>query len=147
MREESIVVDGCMACRTAAGEFADDEVYRDDRVVVVAAQTAINPGHLVVVTLDHVRNALTMDEDLYLHMNRVARVMALRMREALPAESIMFCFNNEHPCQTVFHAHLHVAPRTVGDDLDGVFGVKPSAEERAAVASRLRAALSAPLGG
>ena len=133
----------CMACRTAAGEFAADEVYRDDRVVVVLAQTAINPGHLVVVSVDHVRNALTMDEELYLHMNRVAREMALRMREALPAPSIMFCFNNEPPCQTVFHAHLHVIPRVTGDSLDGTFGVKPSAEERAALAARLRPSLSA----
>jgi histidine triad (HIT) family protein len=127
-----------MACRTASGEFAADEVYRDERVVVVVAQQAINPGHLVVVTREHVRNALAMDDALFGHMTRVARDVGARLREALPGSGIMLVFNNEAPCQTVFHAHLHVVPRHDGDEMDRAFGRPVAPPERAAMAARLR---------
>ena len=132
----------CMACRTSMGFFADDEVYRDDRVVGVVAQQAINPGHLVVVTREHVRNALTMDDDLLCHMMRVAARLGARLREALSCSGIMLVFNNEPPCQTVFHAHLHVVPREHGDEMDRTYGAPVPPEQRAAMAARLRAAMS-----
>jgi diadenosine tetraphosphate (Ap4A) HIT family hydrolase len=128
----------CMACRTAAGEFAADEVYRDEQVVVVAAQHAINRGHLVVVTCRHIRNALVMDDALLGHMHVVARDMAVRLRDRLGAPGVMFVFNNEEPCQSVPHAHLHVVPRHPGDEMDCRFGGPTSEAERAAVARELR---------
>lgn len=129
---------GCMACRTAAGDCADDEIYRDEHVVVVVARHAINPGHLVVVTLEHIRNALTMEADLLTHMTLVAKEMGLLLRRVWPECGIMFCFNNEAPCQTVFHAHLHVVPRFDGDDLDRTFGSATTTTERTEIAALLR---------
>lgn len=127
----------CMACRTAAGDASADEVYRDDRVVVVVAQHAVNPGHLVVVTREHVRNALTMDDDLLSHMVLVAKRMAQGLRGALDC-GVMLVFNNEAPCQSLYHAHLHVVPRYDGDEMDHKFGNEVAPADRAATASRLR---------
>ena len=131
----------CLACRTARGEFASEEVYRDERVVVVIAHHGINPGHLVVVTAEHVRNALTMAPDLLCHMMLVARTMGQRLREALPCPGIMLVFNNEEPCQTLFHAHLHVIPRQHGDEMDTKFGHFIPDEVRSSMAARLRPSL------
>jgi histidine triad (HIT) family protein len=135
----------CLACRTARGEFAGEEVYRDDRVVAVVALHAINPGHLVVVTHEHVRNALTMEADLLSHMVLVARTLGNRLREALPCPGVMLVFNNEAPCQTLFHAHLHVIPRDFGDEMDTKFGNEVASAERQVVAARLRPNLEGPL--
>lgn len=131
----------CMGCRTASGAFAGEEVYRDERVVAVVAQHALNPGHLVVVTREHVRNALTMEDGLLCHMMLVARDLASRLREALPFPGVMLVFNNEEPCQTLFHAHLHVIPRAHGDEMDTKFGSEVPATDRAAMAARLRPAM------
>lgn len=130
--------EGCLACRTVSGESAADEVYRDDRVVVVVARHAVNPGHLVVVTCRHVRNALDMPDDLLGHMCRVGASMARRLRERLGCEGVMLVLNNEKPCQTVFHAHLHVVPRHSGDEMDRPFGRPVGEAERARMAARLR---------
>jgi histidine triad (HIT) family protein len=130
----------CMGCKTAAGTSAADEVYRDDRVVVVVAQHAVNPGHLVVVTVEHVRNALTMDEDLLCHMMRVGREMGLLLRRAYDGCGVMIAINNEAPCQSLFHAHLHVVPRVSGDEMDHLFGAAVAEGERAEVAAFLRGA-------
>jgi histidine triad (HIT) family protein len=127
-----------MGCRTAAGAHEGEEVYRDERVVAVVAQHGINPGHLVVVTCEHVRNALTMDEELLCHMVRVGRRLAGRLREALPCSGVMLVFNNEPPCQTLMHAHLHVVPREHGDEMDTKFGEFVPEPERVAMAERLR---------
>jgi len=133
----------CMGCRTAAGEHAAEEVYRDDRVVAVLAQHAMNPGHLVVVTREHVRNALTMDAALLGHMMLVARDLGVRVRETLGCPGVMLLFNNELPCQTVFHAHLHVIPRHEGDEMDRPFGVPVPDDARRETAARLRRAVNA----
>ncbi len=138
MKEEECASDTCLACHTAAGAFAQDEVYRDEHVVVVVAQHAINPGHLVVVTREHVRNALTMEPDLLCHMMRVAQRLGRELIPAMPCEGVMFLFNNEAPCQSLFHAHLHIAPRNTGDAMDYRFGSTVGPAERAAVASRIR---------
>jgi histidine triad (HIT) family protein len=135
----------CMGCRTARGDCAADEVYRDDRVVAVVALHAINPGHLVVVTTEHVRNALTMEADLLCHMMLVARILGNRLRETLECPGIMLVFNNEAPCQSLFHAHLHVVPREHGDEMDIKFGEEVSARDREAIAAHLRPTLLAPL--
>jgi histidine triad (HIT) family protein len=129
---------GCMGCRTAAGGSAADEVYRDERVVVVVAQHAVNAGHLVVVTLEHVRNALTMDEELLAHMMQVGREMGLLLRRAYDGCGVMLAINNEAPCQSLYHAHLHVVPRMDGDEMDHLFGAAVAPAERAEVAAFLR---------
>ncbi len=134
----------CMGCLTARGGSGADEVYRDDRVVVVVAQHAVNPGHLVVVTVEHVRNALTMELDLYAHVCLVARELAVRLRAALPCESVMLLFNNEPPCQSLMHAHMHIVPRLSGDSMDHPFGQGVPPEERSALASRLRLSMTRP---
>ena len=123
----------CMACRTAAGVYEAEEVYRDDRVVAVVAQHAINPGHLVVVPVEHVRNALTMEEDLLAHMMVVAGRLTKRLRAVLNC-GVMLVLNNEAPCQTLFHAHLHVIPRYPGDEMDRMFGALVPPEERTRMA-------------
>ncbi len=133
---------GCLACRTAAGEFAREEVYRDDRVVAVVAHHAVNPGHLVVIPLEHVRNALTMTDALISHLVCVARDLARILPRVTESPSVMLLFNNEAPCQTLFHAHLHVVPRQSGDPLDFPAGKPVDAAERSIVAARIRAGMT-----
>jgi len=135
----------CLGCRTARGDFAAEEVYRDERVVAVVALHAVNPGHLVVVTTEHVRNALTMENDLLCHMMLVARTLGVRLRETLQCSGIMLVFNNEAPCQSLFHAHLHVVPREPGDEMDIKFGDEPIARDREAMAAHLRPSLGIQL--
>lgn len=137
--------EGCLGCRTARGEFASEEVYRDERVIAVVALHAVNPGHLVVVTHEHVRNALTMEPDLLCHMLLVARTLGSRLRESLPCAGVMLVFNNEAPCQTLFHAHLHVIPREFGDEMDERFGHAVAAEQRLEMAAHLRPDLEGAL--
>jgi histidine triad (HIT) family protein len=136
------VDEGCMGCRTASGEHAADEVYRDERVVAVVAQHAVNPGHLVVVTRDHVRNAFDMDAALLAHLVRVGRDLGASLRAALPCTGVMLAINNEEPCQSLFHAHLHVVPREPGDRMDRRFGEAVEPAERARMADRLRGSLA-----
>lgn len=130
--------EGCMACATAAGACAGEEVYRDPLVVAVTARTQINPGHLVVVTREHVRNALDMSPELLAHVMTVARDLAARQRAILGCPGVMLVFNNEEPCQTVFHAHVHVVPRWRGDEMDRTFGTPVEEQERREMARRLR---------
>jgi len=135
-------MDDCLGCRTAAGAFGPDEIYRDELVVAVVAQHAVNPGHVVVVSREHVRNALTMSDDLLFHLTRVGRDLGRELLAALPCPSVMLLFNNEAPCQSLFHAHLHVVPREHGDCMDRRFGGEVPEVERRAMAARLRARLA-----
>lgn len=134
----------CLACLTFAGASSPDEVYRDEQVVAVLAHHALNPGHLVVVTREHVRTALDLDSGLLTHLILVGRRLAAQLHQALPCASSMLVFNIEAPAQTLFHTHLHVIPRRDGDAMHYKFGEQTTAAERAELAARLRPSLCEP---
>ena len=70
----------------------------------------------------------------------MAARLGRHLRETLPCEGVMLVFNNEPPCQTLFHAHLHVVPRYTGDEMDRTFGVPTSPQERETMARLLTVA-------
>lgn len=132
----------CLGCRTVAGSHAADEVYRDPWVVAVVALHAVNPGHIVIVTCEHARNVFYTADALFTHIMLVARDLGQALMTALPCPAVMIMLNNERPCQSLLHTHVHVVPRLPGDGMDRRFDVDVSPEERAATAWRLRPALS-----
>ena len=133
--------EGCLACETVHGACPEDEVYRDENLVAVVARRQINPGHLVVVTREHVRSLIEMDDALACQALTLSRTLAKALLRGLGCPGVMLVWNNGEPCQTVFHAHLHVVPRWHGDEMDVSYGRPSEAAERRAQAELLRAAL------
>ena len=108
---------GCVFCDIVAGRAPASFVYRDDRVTAFLVLRPVTPGHLLVIPNDHLVTLADLDDGLLADIVRLGARMASALRASgLPCEGInLFLADGEAAGQEVFHAHLHVFPRTPGD--------------------------------
>ena len=122
-----------------------DVVHRDDATTawVNVRWWENNPGSVVVVPNRHVENIFTLDRELAGHVHETARRVALALKREYRCDGVSTRQHNEPGAdQEVWHYHLHVFPRYVGDGLYGSPARLTTAEERLPYADRLRAALA-----
>ena len=107
----------CIFCAIVAQQAEASVVYEDETVVVFMDRFPVTPGHLLVAPRQHAVGLEDLDGATSAHVWSVGHEMtrALR-RSSLGCEgiNILLC-DGEVAFQTVFHFHLHVIPRYVGD--------------------------------
>ena len=98
----------CIFCKIIAGEIPSSTIYEDDQVVAFLDISQVTPGHTLVVPKQHFRNLLEMDAGI-----------ARKVMKATGAAGMNILNNNEEIAgQTVFHTHVHLAPRY--EETDGL---------------------------
>jgi histidine triad (HIT) family protein len=108
----------CIFCKIVAGELPAQIVDENERTI---AFMDINPwtrGHLLVIPREHSRDLTEVGaEDLQAVMATAQR-MTGRVLDQLDADGVNLLNSCRAPAwQTVFHFHVHVIPRYVGDPL------------------------------
>ena len=114
------MTNSCVFCAIVAGEAPASVVYRDDIVVAFMDIRPANPGHVLVVPLEHADSILDIrDEAILARMFSVGRQVAAALTDSgVRVEGFnLFLANGTVAGQTVFHTHLHVLPRFGGDGL------------------------------
>jgi len=108
----------CLFCKIVAGDLPATVVHRDERTV---AFMDINPGttgHLLVIPREHAKDLLEIDPEDLAAVARSAQRLARRAKDVLGADGINLINScGAEAWQTVFHFHVHVIPRYVGDPL------------------------------
>lgn len=97
----------------------DDIIYRDNGVMALINSKFVgnNPGHVIVVPLQHYENLYDLPEQEANQIMRVVRKVALALKETRQCDGIMIQQNNEPASgQHAFHYHMHLFPRFNGDD-------------------------------
>lgn len=134
--------DNCIFCKIAAGEIPSNTIYEDDDVRVILDLAPAARGHALVLPKEHYANLYEIDEDVAAKVMRVAKKMAVHMREKLHCDGFNLLQNNEEVAgQTVFHFHLHLIPRYRGDKNDDILRYTPlklSEEEMTEIRDMLR---------
>ena len=106
----------------------------------------VTPGHLLIIPKRHAPYLADRDEATGARMFTVAMRLTRAVRASgLRCEGIkLFLADGEAAFQEVFHTHLHVIPRFVGDRLriDADWSVSPSRTELDDIAAQVRAVLS-----
>ncbi len=125
----------CVFCTIVASEAPASIVYRDDSVMAFMDIRPVNAGHVLVTPLKHEMSVLSLGDDTASHMFTVGRRVAAALKDAgVRLEGFnLFLADGAVAGQTVFHVHLHVLPRFVGDGL----GFRRSAEMNAPPQSEL----------
>ena len=78
----------------------------------------LNEGHTLIIPKDHYANVFDIPEKLVAHVYRVAKRVALAVKEATRADGISIIQQNGKAAdQKVFHLHVHVIPRFEGQKL------------------------------
>lgn len=102
----------CIFCKIITGEIPSSKVYEDDQVVAFLDISQVTPGHTLVVPKQHFRNLLEMDADSASQLFARVPDIARKVMKATGAKGMNILNNNEEIAgQTVFHTHVHLAPR------------------------------------
>ena len=136
----------CVFCRIVAGELPSTKIHEDEHTLAFMDINPITPGHALVILKPHRENLFEMNEEECLAVMRASKRVADAIRAGLdPAGLNLFQANGLAAFQTVFHFHMHVLPRYVGDALKppvGLFsGRKGDPEEIRRNAERIRGAI------
>ena len=130
----------CLFCKIVAGELPAQRVDSDERTVAFMDISPATRGHALVVPRRHVTDLLQIEPDELAATAVAAQRLARRAVERLGADGV----NLINSCgadawQTVFHLHIHVIPRYVGDAMKLPWVPAPGdPDEVAATAELLR---------
>jgi len=106
-------------CEIVAGNERAVKVYEDDICVAIMDIAPVNKGHLLVVPKKHYDTVFEMPFDEAAHVFGVACLMARAVKEAVGAEGVNILQNNGRAAwQHIFHVHVHVIPRWIGDRIE-----------------------------
>lgn len=108
--------DDCIFCKIAQGEAPCYKLHEDDLTVTFLDIFPAAPGHLLIVPKAHFSDLFDADPVA------VARVATHSVAVARALESVfkpdglgVYQLNRAAAGQTVFHYHMHLIPRRVGD--------------------------------
>ena len=107
----------CKFCAILEGTVPASFVYRDRDVAAFMDIHPINPGHLLVVPTNHGSYLADISDAVAGRLMEVGHRLAAAIRcSGLQSDGInFFLADGEAALQDVFHVHLHVIPRVVGD--------------------------------
>ncbi len=107
----------CVFCRIISGEADRDLVFWDDEVAICLLDIRpVKTGHALVIPKAHVPTLKDMPEDLLGPVFHRAQALNRAVEIAYDADGSFSAYNT-HVSQSVDHFHLHVIPRTHGDQL------------------------------
>ena len=137
----------CIFCEILSGKLPSSIVYQDDLCTAFMDIQPVNAGHVLVIPNRHAAFLADLDEDTGAHVFRIAHRLALALRNSgVKCEGVnLFLADGKAAMQEIFHVHLHVFPRYVGDGFGLTFSPgyfdKPERSELDAVAEKIRNAL------
>jgi len=122
----------CIFCQILRGESPGTFIYRDAECAAFMDVKPINPGHVLVVPVQHAAYLSVIQRQTAGRMMELAHtvVAALRASTLRCAGVNIFLADGEVAMQEVFHVHLHVFPRYVSDGFGLRFGPRYSQQPR-----------------
>jgi histidine triad (HIT) family protein len=115
----------CVFCAVIAGDAPGVRVYEDDEYLAILDVRPIVRGHTLVIPKKHTVDLTDTPADTVAGMVRIGQRIAKAARASeLKADGNNIVINDGSAAfQSVFHIHLHVAPRKSGDKLSFAKGL------------------------
>ena len=109
----------CVFCAVIAGDAPGVRIYEDDDYLAILDIRPIVRGHTLVIPKKHTVDLTDTPADTVAGMVRIGQRIAKAARASeLEADGNNIVINDGRAAfQSVFHIHLHVAPRKSGDKL------------------------------
>jgi histidine triad (HIT) family protein len=133
----------CVFCKIVAGAIPCFKLFEDADTIAFMDINPGNDGHALAIPKAHHRDLFALPPALLAATARTAQRVALAVHKALGPDGInLVQANGKGAEQSVFHFHLHVLPRRVGDGLALNWGHRPGDMARIqAVYEKIKAAM------
>jgi histidine triad (HIT) family protein len=115
----------CVFCAVVAGEAPAIRVYEDDDYLAILDIRPIVRGHTLVIPKRHTVDLTDTPPSTIAGLARIGQRIGQAARASeLKADGNNIAINDGKAAfQSVFHIHLHVAPRQAGDKLSFAKGL------------------------
>lgn len=110
-------------CKIINGDIPSKRLYEDEKVIVIMDVNPSSNGHSLVIPKCHYNDLFDIEDEVLNHIMKVARDMALKLKDKLGCEGVTLMQNNGLG-QDVKHFHLHLIPKYNNSkkmDIDEVF--------------------------
>lgn len=108
----------CIFCRIVAGEAPARKLDEDEATLAFMDINPATDGHCLVIPKRHAPDVWTLPEEDGVAVWRAVRRLAGAVRAGLRADGLNILQSNGRAAlQTVFHYHVHLIPRYVGDGI------------------------------
>lgn len=134
----------CVFCKIVVGQIPSTRVHEDEHTLAFMDIGQVNPGHVLIAVKKHAANLFELDDAQVAAIARASRKIARALKKIFDPEGLsVYQANGKAAGQTVFHYHVHLLPRHVGDGMELVWPVKnPPREQLEAYAAKIRAGLA-----
>ena len=130
----------CVFCDIVAGKAPASIVYKGAVVCDFLSIDPVNPGHVLVISKQHLPFLADLSEETGSHLFTVTMQMAKALRHSgVHCGGInLFLADGKAAFQEVFHIHMHVFHRFEGDpfEIQANWQVKPARQELDEIAAR-----------
>ena len=124
------MTDRCIFCAIVRGDAPARVVHEDERTLAFMDLFPLTRGHALVIPKVHSDSVLDADPaDAAAVMLSAQRVAQAAMRAFEPDGLNLLQTNGAAAMQTVFHLHVHVLPRYVGDTFKVSFDRRVGTDE------------------
>lgn len=109
----------CIFCDLVHGAGEVSVCYEDADAIAFMDVQPVCPGHLLVAPREHYESLLDLPPELGRHLFHVAQDLATVVRRVTKCEGMNIIVSSGASAgQDVFHYHVHVIPRRMGDGFE-----------------------------
>lgn len=128
--------------RIVSGEIPAHKIAETDQFLAFLDVMPTTTGHTLVIPKQEVDYLFSLDDELYLGLMAFVKKVAPAIEKAVPCKRVgVAVIGLEVP-----HAHVHLIPMNSLADMDFTHKIKPSQEELAETADRIRGFLDDSIG-
>ena len=121
----------CIFCKIVAGEAKSWKVYEDETVCAFFDIHPVSEYHTLVVPKSHYENIFDLPEKELLEVMEIVRKLTLLYRDRLGVKDVQIISSSGPQAQQdVFHFHVHIVPRKMGDGQNSVWKTHPEWTEK-----------------
>ena len=116
----------CIFCKIVAGEIPSINVYENEHVLAFMDINPVSAGHVLVIPKGHWSDLYAMPDEQLGFVAASVRRVANSVRNALKPDGISINqANGKGAAQSILHYHVHIVPRTMGDNLKINWNLEP----------------------
>jgi histidine triad (HIT) family protein len=110
--------ESCIFCKIAQKQSPASIIYEDETVMAFLDIRPLNMGHTLVIPKAHHVDIFDTPEKEISQVHRVSKKVALAVKKATKADGVSIIQQNGKAAgQDIFHLHVHVVPRFMGQKL------------------------------
>lgn len=108
----------CVFCKIARKVVPASIIYEDATVMAFLDIRPLSKGHSLIIPKAHYENIFDIPEELLAKVHKVTKHVAFAVKKSTNADGISIIQQNGRAAnQDIFHLHVHVIPRLVGQRL------------------------------